>query len=140
MAHASAAQFAAAVQRLQEAGGQLVQEFDFEPFAATAALLYQSSFIAERYSGIRAFLDSKGSPGGKGEGVAPEAALAQQRRLVGDERLLPVTRTIISGAGELCMIFSNSCSWMLVRTQCSLHQGSTQSPVNMRHTPSWPAQ
>ena len=31
---------------------------DFEAFAATADLLYTSAFLAERYSGVRAFLEA----------------------------------------------------------------------------------
>jgi allophanate hydrolase len=95
MAAASKAAFAAAIARLESVGGQRV-EVDFSPFAEAAALLYQSSFVAERYSGIRAFLDK---PAG-GSSQQPEDALRQQRTLNGDQRLLPVTRAIISGAGE----------------------------------------
>ena len=95
MAAASKAAFAAAIARLESVGGQRV-EVDFSPFAEAAALLYQSSFVAERYSGIRAFLDK---PAG-GSAQQPEDALQQQRVLNGDQRLLPVTRAIISGAGE----------------------------------------
>ncbi|KAF6249315.1 allophanate hydrolase [Scenedesmus sp. NREL 46B-D3] len=105
MAAASATAFAAAVARLQGCGGSLVP-IDFSPFAQAAALLYQSSFVAERYSGLRSFLDQP-SAGGAEEGAqAPAdggvpvdpvaAALLQQRSLVTDARLLPVTRAIIS--------------------------------------------
>jgi hypothetical protein len=94
MAAASKAAFAAAIARLESVGGQRV-EVDFSPFAEAAALLYQSSFVAERYSGIRAFLDK---PSG-GPAQQPEAALQQQRSLNTDQRLLPVTRAIISGSG-----------------------------------------
>eukprot|EP00775_Hariotina_reticulata_P014156 gene14156-14294_t len=95
MAAESAAAFAAAVKRLEACGGTLVQ-LDFSPFAQAAALLYQSSFVAERYSGIRTFLDgSSGGPAAEGGD-----ALLQQKSLLGDERLLPVTRTIIAGAGK----------------------------------------
>lgn len=94
MAAASRAAFAAAAARLESIGGQRV-DIDFSPFAEAAALLYQSSFVAERYSGIRAFLDK---PSG-GPAQQPEAALQQQRTLNDDQRLLPVTRAIISGSG-----------------------------------------
>lgn len=94
MAAASRAAFAAAAARLESIGGQRV-EVDFSPFAEAAALLYQSSFVAERYSGIRAFLDK---PSG-GPAQQPEAALQQQRALNEDMRLLPVTRAIIAGSG-----------------------------------------
>jgi Asp-tRNA(Asn)/Glu-tRNA(Gln) amidotransferase A subunit family amidase len=105
MASQSAAQFQVAIQRLTAAGGVLVP-IDFTPFAKTAALLYQSSFVAERYSGLRKFLDAGSSSSSSSAAKAgsssssPEAALAQQRQLVTDDRLLPVTRTIICGAGE----------------------------------------
>ncbi len=42
-------------------------EIDFEPFATTARLLYEASFVAERFSGIRDFLH-------KGAGGAPAGA------------------------------------------------------------------
>lgn len=108
MAAATAAAFSAAVQRLQSVGGSQV-EVDFSPFAQVASLLYQSSFVAERYSGICAFLDKPYAAEAAGAArlaaagvpVDPVAAsLLQQRELISDERLLPVTRTIISGAGE----------------------------------------
>jgi allophanate hydrolase len=106
MAAQSVAQFQVAIQRLTAAGGVLVP-IDFTPFAKTAALLYQSSFVAERYSGLRKFLDAGSSSSSSASAKAsssssqgPEAALAQQRQLLTDDRLLPVTRTIICGAGE----------------------------------------
>jgi allophanate hydrolase len=113
MAAASRAAFAAAVARLEAVGG-VRMEVDFSPFAEAAALLYQSSFVAERYSGIRAFLD-KLAPSGCGDRAAaaaaaaaqrqaPEAALAQQRALGSDDRLLPVTRAIIAGAGACACV------------------------------------
>ena len=95
MAAQSKAQFEAACVKLKASGGQQVN-IDFTPFAAVAALLYQSSFVAERYSGLRTFLDG----GSEGRAAGPEAALQQQRSLLNDDRLLPVTRTIIAGAGE----------------------------------------
>ncbi len=42
---------------LQQLGGVTVP-IDFEPFAATANLLYTSAFLAERYSGVRTFLEA----------------------------------------------------------------------------------
>ena len=48
--------FQEAINSLKAEGGQQV-DIDFSPFATTAKLLYESSFVAERYSGIRAFLD-----------------------------------------------------------------------------------
>ena len=49
--------FSQAIARMQSIGGQLIQ-VDFEPFVQTARLLYESAFVAERYSGIRSFLES----------------------------------------------------------------------------------
>jgi Asp-tRNA(Asn)/Glu-tRNA(Gln) amidotransferase A subunit family amidase len=46
-----------AVQRLEDLGGTAVP-IDFEAFAHTASLLYTSAFLAERYSGVRSFLES----------------------------------------------------------------------------------
>ena len=48
--------FGEAVAQLTSLGGTQV-DIDFTPFAETAALLYESSFVAERYAGIRAFLE-----------------------------------------------------------------------------------
>ena len=50
--------FMEACERMQAIGGQLVQ-ISFEPFAETARLLYTSAFMAERYAGIRTFLEGK---------------------------------------------------------------------------------
>ena len=50
--------FMEACERMQAIGGQLVQ-IRFEPFAETARLLYTSAFMAERYAGIRTFLEGK---------------------------------------------------------------------------------
>ena len=47
-----------ACERLQEQGGEPVS-IDFAPFATAAGMLYTSAFLAERYAGIRAFLESK---------------------------------------------------------------------------------
>ena len=48
--------FQEAVNSLKAQGGQQ-EDIHFSPFAITAKLLYESAFVAERYSGIRAFLD-----------------------------------------------------------------------------------
>ena len=47
-----------ACERLQEQGGEPVS-IDFAPFATAAGMLYTSAFLAERYAGIRTFLESK---------------------------------------------------------------------------------
>lgn len=49
--------FDAAVRRMQELGGELTR-VDFAPFCEVAALLYSSAFVAERYAGIKAFLEA----------------------------------------------------------------------------------
>ncbi|PNH09901.1 hypothetical protein TSOC_003451 [Tetrabaena socialis] len=67
---------------------------DFEPLMAVAAMLYGTSFVAERYSGIRTFLEA-----GAGGGEAAGGDLARQAAVVDDERLMPVTRHIIAGSG-----------------------------------------
>ena len=50
--------FKEACERLQEQGGEPVS-INFAPFATAAGMLYTSAFLAERYAGIRAFLESK---------------------------------------------------------------------------------
>ena len=49
--------FDEAAARLEALGGQRVP-INFEPMAEVARLLYESAFIAERYSGIRSFLEA----------------------------------------------------------------------------------
>ncbi len=53
------AQFAEAVARLTSMGGEQALDFDFSPLADTAVLLYGAAFVAERYAGIRAFLEAR---------------------------------------------------------------------------------
>ncbi|BDA50535.1 probable urea amidolyase [Coccomyxa sp. Obi] len=74
-----------AAQRLEQLGGVPVP-IDFDPFATIASLLYTSAFLAERYSGVRAFLEAgqKGTP--------TEASVA------GDARMERVTAAIMAGA------------------------------------------
>ena len=48
--------FKQAAKRLEDLGGTCVTDFDFSLFAATAAMLYETAFIAERYSGVQDFL------------------------------------------------------------------------------------
>lgn len=51
MAAGYEALFQAAAERLEALGGRRVPDFEFQPFTETAAMLYQSAFVAERYSG-----------------------------------------------------------------------------------------
>jgi allophanate hydrolase len=51
------AAFADAVRRLTSLGGQPVT-IDYTPLAAAAALLYESSLVAERYASLRDFFDT----------------------------------------------------------------------------------
>ena len=67
--------FAGAVAKLEQLGAQCV-EIDFAPFLATARLLYEGPWVAERYVAIREFIER-----------TPEA-------------LHPVTRQIISGGAK----------------------------------------
>jgi allophanate hydrolase len=50
----SAALYAAAIDKLRALGGHAV-EFDYAPFAAAAALLYQGPFVAERLAAVRSY-------------------------------------------------------------------------------------
>ena len=67
--------FAASVERLTRLGAEPV-EVDFAPFLATARLLYEGPWVAERYVAIREFMDGHA------------------------EALHPVTRAIIGGASR----------------------------------------
>lgn len=77
------AAFSEAVERTKSLNGEVV-EVNFAPFCEIAALLYNSAFVAERYAGIRAFVDAKA-----GKGVSKEA-------IEGDERMEAVTAAIIA--------------------------------------------
>ena len=68
--------FDEAVSKLKALGGQVI-EIDFEPFLATARLLYEGPWVAERYAAIKDFFESK--PGA----------------------IFPVTRQIIGGATQI---------------------------------------
>ncbi|GIL80104.1 hypothetical protein Vretifemale_9289 [Volvox reticuliferus] len=97
LATACSAAFDAAIARLEAAGGRCVP-VDFSPLMAVAAMLYGTSFVAERYSGIRAFLE-KGKP--FTAAVTAEKGVGEcQAAVASDERLLPVTRHIIAGTGK----------------------------------------
>jgi allophanate hydrolase len=75
-----------AVKKLKSIGGEAVTDFDFGPFAETAILLYGGAFVAERYSGIRSFLEAR----------APGLEPPELADLSIDQRLLKVTRSIIA--------------------------------------------
>lgn len=64
-----------AVATLESCGGRKV-EIDFEPFAATAALLYEGPWVAERFAAIGPFLEAH------------------------PQSMLPVTHSIIRGASK----------------------------------------
>lgn len=53
----AAARFAAAVTHLEATGCELV-EVDLDPFVETGRLLYDGSFVAERYEAVGAFVDA----------------------------------------------------------------------------------
>lgn len=50
--------FREAAARLDALGGVCEPDFDFSPFSEVAAMLYQSAFVAERYSGDESVLCS----------------------------------------------------------------------------------
>lgn len=68
--------FEEAISKLKALGGQAI-EIDFEPFLATARLLYEGPWVAERYAAIKEFFES--NPGA----------------------IFPVTRQIIGGATQI---------------------------------------
>ena len=97
-------EFERSVERLKSIGGMKV-DIDFGPLVNTAALLYGSSFVAERFSGIRKFLE------------------ASDKTLVDDERLMPVTRHIISGSSKFTAtdVFDDMARLATLRAE-SLHE------------------
>jgi len=88
------AAWAAAVARLESLGGRPVPDFDFAPFAETAVLLYGAAFVAERYAGIRAFLE--GPKGDDAAAAAAKPAAGGVADIARDARMLKVIRTIIN--------------------------------------------
>ncbi len=86
VAHASAVLFKKAIARLERLGGKRVESFDFTPFAETAALLYGAPFVAERYSGIRKWLESSG------------------KEPKDDNRLEPILGVIMQSALKVCVM------------------------------------
>lgn len=101
------AEFDLAVERLVSIGGIKV-EINFDPLLKTAALLYGSSFVAERYSGIRNFL---------------EAGKQSTALVIDDERLMPVTRHIIAGSSKFSAadVFDDLARLAVLRAE-SLHE------------------
>jgi len=83
--HAMEMQMTEAVKRLKSIGGEQVA-INFSPFADTAILLYGGAFVAERYSGIRSFLEAR----------APGLEPPELADLSIDQRILKVTRSIIA--------------------------------------------
>lgn len=63
-------------------------ELDFEPLVAVASMLYGASFVAERYSGVRAFLE--GGRKGAGKGLEQQAAM-KKRKLQGQASLVSLS-------------------------------------------------
>eukprot|EP00891_Asterochloris_glomerata_P000621 jgi/Astpho2/621/Aster-04463 len=92
--------FGEAVAQLNSLGGTQV-DIDFTPFAETAALLYESSFVAERYAGIRAFLERAS---GTANGLRDDHPKTRKKRhlhpgdILQDPRLERVLGAILSGA------------------------------------------
>ena len=80
--------FAAAVAALEALGGTRV-EIDFAPFFATARLLYDGPWVAERYAAIADFIEAQ-----------PEA-------------LFPVTREIIGKARQITAVASFQAQYTL---------------------------
>ncbi|MEW5305220.1 MAG: hypothetical protein WDW36_007776 [Sanguina aurantia] len=79
------ASFAAAVARLTALGGKQVT-IDFSPLLEIAAMLYTASFVAERYSGIREFLESPLEQDPPAGWVGPAKAAAALHYMAGVER------------------------------------------------------
>jgi hypothetical protein len=77
--------------RLQEIGGERVA-LDFKPLCDVALLLYGSALVSERYAGVSRFLEGDSIAGA----VRHRNGL---KDITEDERVLPVTRKILNGAG-----------------------------------------
>lgn len=84
----AAHRFAAAADRLSDAGAQLV-EIDLEPFLAAARLLYEGAFVAERYAAVGPFVDAHRSEVDPTVGaiIAAAGAVAAHALVTDGERL-----------------------------------------------------
>lgn len=71
-------------------------EVDFGPLCDLALMLYGTALVSERYAGVAAFLEAGGDTGVKRSSNG-------LRDIGDDERLLPVTRKILNGAGVNCL-------------------------------------
>lgn len=81
--------FSDAAMRLESIGGSRV-EIDFSPFEKIAKLLYEGAFVAERYQGIRSFLE---------EGCdRPSNGIVKD--VSDDGRMLLITRRIIANTQQ----------------------------------------
>ncbi|KAL4418868.1 hypothetical protein ABPG77_002624 [Micractinium sp. CCAP 211/92] len=108
---AMAAAWGEAVARLHALGGQPVADFDFAPFAKTAVLLYGAAFVAERYAGIRTFLERPGAAPASPGGLADVSS---------DARMLKVIRRIISNTAKFSSadVFEGLQQLSQLRSQC----------------------
>ncbi|KAL6746693.1 amidase signature domain-containing protein [Haematococcus lacustris] len=140
----AAEQFKAAALRLQQLGGQQV-EIDWAPFCRTAAMLYGTSFVAERWAGIRDFIE-KGAPaaaaaGGDAlpadpstaavEGLTPgckRAGQAAQHWLLADTRFMKVTRAILASAATFnaADVFSHQSELAALRAAAAAQLGKVE--------------
>ena len=81
--------FSDAAGRLESIGGTRV-EIDFSPFEKIAKLLYEGAFVAERYQGIRSFLEEGFDK--PSNGVVKDVS--------DDDRMLLITRRIIANTQQ----------------------------------------
>ena len=71
-------------------------EVDFRPLCDLALMLYGSALVSERYAGVADFLERGGDAGVK--------RCSNGLKDIGeDERVLPVTRKILNGAGIMAI-------------------------------------
>lgn len=70
------------------------KDLDFGPLCDVAQMLYGSALVCERYAGISEFLMQSDSQ--KRHSGIPDIGA--------DDRLLPVTRSIINGAGAMLVV------------------------------------
>lgn len=84
--------FQAAIAQLAALGGKAV-EIDFEPFLATAKLLYEGPWVAERYAAIQDFFEAH------------------------EEAIFPVTRKIIGGAVKFTAVDTYRAMYQLKAMQ-----------------------
>ena len=102
--------------RLAQSLGARIVEFDFEPFAEVARMLYDGPWVAERYAAVKPLIET--NPGGLPSGHPRDhRERAEVRRRCGLRGILSARRL---GSGERAASGRNSTRWSFRRCRASI--------------------